>query len=160
MAAQVPDKIVLDGKLMDLYSNPLELYWLKTKKMRPPFVYTSECIRGYVAKWEIRANQLLLREIEGTYNRSFILFYRQAPYTLKKLFPKSKNRPVLAVWFSGKLRIPIARMTMYEDHGYDSRFEKELIMTIHKGEVVKVVTLDFVEKSLVVNSEMHPDLDS
>ena len=127
-----------------MYSNPLETYWLKTKKARPPFIDTSDCIRGYVAKWEIKNNRLLLREIEGTYNRNFIFFTKQAPYTLKKLFPGSKNRPVEAIWFSGKLRIPIGKMTLYEHNAYDSRFEKEIIMTINKGEVVKIVTLEFV----------------
>lgn len=44
-------------------------------------------------------------------------------------------------------------MTMYEDSGYDSRFEKEYIVTIHEGEVVKMVTIDFKKKSLVINLE-------
>jgi hypothetical protein len=153
MAAQIPDKILLNGKQLDMYSNPLEEYWFKTKKVRPSFLYTTECTRGYVAKWEIKGNRLLLQEIEGTYNRNFIFFSRKTPYTLKRLFPASKDRPVVAIWFSGKLRIPIGKMTMYEHNAYDSRFEKEVIMTVHKGEVVKVVTLDFLEKSLVVNSE-------
>ena len=37
--------------------------------------------------------------------------------------------------------------------GYDSRFEKEYIISVHEGEVVKVVTIDFKEKSLIVNLE-------
>ena len=47
-------------------------------------------------------------------------------------------------------------MTMFEDRGYDSRFEKEQIITINRGEVLKSVTLDFMEKRLVVTSDETP----
>jgi hypothetical protein len=153
MAAQLPDKISFNGEELDLYSNPLEQFWTNTKKVRPPFISSSECIRGYVAGWEIRDNILLLKEIDGSYERKFIFFRKPTKYSLRKLFPRSKNRPVRANWFSGKLRVPIGSMTMYEDSGYDSRFEKEYIITIHEGEVVKVVTIDFKKKSLVINLE-------
>ena len=153
MAAQLPDKISFNGEQLDLYSNPLEQFWANSKKVRPFFISSPECIRGYVAGWEIRDNKLLLREIDGAYERKFIFFRKPAKYSLRKLFPRSKNRPVRANWFSGKLRLPIGSMTMYEDSGYDSRFEKELIVTIHEGEVVKVVTIDFKKKSLVINLE-------
>jgi hypothetical protein len=153
MAAQLPDKILYDGQQMDLYSNPLEPLWTSTKKKRPSFIWSSECSRGYIASWEIRGNQLLLKDIDGQYERSFLFFQKRSRYTLKKLFPRSKNKPVKAKWFSGKLRVPLGKMTMYEHSGYDSRFEKELIITIHEGEVVKMVTIDFKEKSLVITLE-------
>ncbi|HMG91681.1 MAG TPA: hypothetical protein VK589_16600 [Chryseolinea sp.] len=153
MAAQLPDKILFSGEQLDLYSNPLEQFWLNTKKGRPPFITTPECVRGYVASWEIRNNKLLLKDIAGSYERNFIFFRKPAKYALKKLFPRSKNKPVRASWFSGKLRVPIGSMTLYEHSGYDSRFEKEFIVTIHEGEVIKVVTIDFKEKSLIINLE-------
>ena len=153
MAAQQPDKILFSGELLDLYTNPLEQFWLNTKKVRPPFITSPDCVRGYVAGWEIRNNKLLLTKVEGGYLRNYIFFRKPAFYSLKKLFPRSKNRPVLASWFSGKLRIPIGNMTLYEHSGYDSRFEKEFIVTIQDGEVTKVVTIDFKEKSLVINLE-------
>ena len=153
MAAQLPDKILFDGKILDLYSNPLEQFWTNAKKVRPAFFSSQECTRGYIADWEIRDNKLLLKDIEGFYNRNYIFFRKKTKYTLKTLFRKSKNRPVSAVWFSGKLRIPIGNMKYYEHSGYDSRFEKELIITIQRGEVIKMVTLDYIEKSLVINLE-------
>ena len=153
MAAQLPDKILYEGELLGLYSNPLEQFWTNAKKSKPQFISTSECNRGYIAGWEIRNNKLLLREIEGNYIRNFIFFRKTAKFSLKRLFPRSKNKPVAANWFSGKLRVPIGSMTRYHHSGYDSRFEKEFIISIHEGEVVKVVTIDFKEKSLVVNLE-------
>ena len=153
MAAQLPDKILFEGEQLNLYTNPLEQFWINAKKVKPPFISSPECIRGYVASWEIRGRKLLLKDIDGYYDRNFILFRKPARYSLRKLFPRSKNRPVVANWFSGKLRVPIGGMTLYEHSGYDSRFEKEFIVTIHEGEVVKVVTIDFKEKSLVINLE-------
>ena len=153
MAAQLPDKILYEGEWLGLYSNPLEQFWTNAKKARPPFIPTTECSRGYIASWEIRNNKLLLTAIEGEYLRNFIFFRKQPKYSLKKLFPKSKNKPVAANWFSGKLRVPIGNMILYNHSGYDSRFEKESIISVHEGEVVKVVTIDFKEKSLVINLE-------
>ena len=153
MAAQVPDKIFFDGEQLGLYSNPLEQFWTSAKKAKPPFISTPECSRGYVASWEIRNNKLLLKEVEGNYVRNFIFFRKPARYSLKKLFSRNKNKPVCANWFSGKLRVPIGNMIRYHHSGYDSRFEKEYIISVHEGEVVKVVTIDFKEKSLVINLE-------
>jgi len=152
MAAQLPDRILFNGEYLNLYSNPLETFWSNLNRIRPSFLSLPDCSRGYIASWEIRKDKLLLTEIDGSFNRNFIFFSKLARYTLKHLFPKSKNRPVKATWFSGKLRIPVGKMTLYEPTGYDSRFEKEIIMTISHGDVVKSVTLDFTEKSLVVNS--------
>jgi hypothetical protein len=153
MAAQLPDKILFDGEQLSLYSNPLEQFWTNARKVRPPFISTAECSRGYIAGWEIRNNKLLLKEIEGDYVRNFVFFRKPAKFSLRKLFPRSKNKPVCANWFSGKLRVPIGSMTRYHHSGYDSRFEKEFIITIHEGEVIKVVTIDFKEKALVINLE-------
>jgi len=155
MPAQVPDKILFSGdEYADLYTNPLELYWSNLRKKRPEFSYTNECRRGYVAYWVIKNNQLFLKSIEGEFKKRFLLFgKRLRKYTVNTLFPRSKNKLIKASWFSGKLRIPQGNMTMYEDDAYDSRFERELIMTIDKGEVLKVVTLDYTHHRLVVISD-------
>jgi hypothetical protein len=157
MEAQRPDKIKYNGESLDLYSNPLESYWTSNKKVRPAFIGSPECTRGYVAAWEISDNKLQLTDIDAYYSRNFIFFRKPGKYSLKKLFPKSKGKPVTATWFSGKLRVPIGKMILFEPSGYDSRFEKELIITIHKGQVIKVVTIDFMEKSLVINSDATPE---
>lgn len=152
MAAQLPDRILLNGEYLNLYSNPLELYWTSLQKKRPLFQVFPNCKRGYLADWEIRAEQLFLTGVEGTYQVNFLFFKRLFRYTLKNLFKKSANKLVKAKWFSGKLRIPLGKMTLYQHAGYDSRFEKELIVTVDKGNVIKTVTLDFTKRTLEVNS--------
>lgn len=138
---------------MDLFSNPLETYWEKTGKRKPNFSTIETCKRGYIASWAIKDNQLLLTDIDGECVASTFLFGRKLVKTsIKKVFPIS-NGSVFANWFSGKLRIPAGSMTQYEHDNYNSRFEKEIIITIEKGKVLKMVTLDYTQQRLVVNLE-------
>lgn len=154
MAAQLPDIILIHDKPMDLYSNPLENYWKSSNKKRPAFRTTESCKRGYIATWEVHNEQLFLTSMEGDVEKNSLFFGRKfQKYTLKQLFSKSKMKPVKANWFSGKLRIPLGNMTLYEHSDYNSRFEKEIIITVSKGEVIKVVTLDYTHQKLVVNME-------
>ncbi|MBL7865579.1 MAG: hypothetical protein JNK10_11915 [Cyclobacteriaceae bacterium] len=148
MIAQIPDIIFLNGEAMSLYSNPLEDYWTITNRKRPPLIPSPDCVRGYVATWEISDDRLLLRDIKGTIRkRNFLLQRVKAPYTLKKLF--SGRTPVMATWYSGRLRVPAGQMIRFEDNGYDSRFEKEVIVTVEDGRVTRMVTLDNINRTVV-----------
>ena len=154
MAAQVPDRILYNQEYYDLCTNPLELYWIVRRKKRPRFIVKEECKRGYVATWEIKDNQLYLRDIEGTVKRSFALWGKNvAPYTMRKLFGGLK-RFIKAAWYSGKLRIPAGPMVMFADNEYDSRYAKEIIVTVKNGNVDKIVTLDKENQRLTVNEEV------
>jgi hypothetical protein len=153
MAAQIPDIIFVSGEKMDLYSNPLEQYWIRQDKKRPAFYTFSSCTRGYVATWEIIDKQLILKNIDGSVERRTLLFGKESVrFTLGKLFSKAGRKGVKAGWFSGKLRIPRGNMTMYDHNGYDSRFEKEIIITVDHGNVIKMVTLDYTRQTLIVNT--------
>jgi hypothetical protein len=153
MAAQLPDKVLVEGEQWDLYSNPLEQYWIRQFKKRPDFYPLPNCKRGYIALWEIRNNQLSLKSIDGNFEKRSLFFGpEQARYSLKEFMPKAKNKPILATWFSGKLRIPKGKMTLYEHQDYGSRFEKETIITVEKGNVTKAVTIDYTKSVLVVEA--------
>lgn len=153
MAAQLPDRILLNGTIQQLYTNPLEYYWIRMDKKRPVFFSFANCRRGYVATWEVRDSQLFLKDIDGTYQRANLFFGKEpARFSSKILFPKSGNRLIKANWFSGKLRIPQGKMTIY-DEDYGSRFEQETIITVEKGNVVKMVTIDYTKRVLIVNAQ-------
>lgn len=155
MAAQLPDWIIINGEFRDLYSNPLEQYWTRFNKRRPLFLPQNNCTRGYIATWEMVGNELFLVGIDGNYQRRFIFKGKKSTrFTHKTLFPGSKGKPVKATWYSGKLRVPEGKMTMYEHHEYDSRFEKEVIITISAGDMIKMVTLDYTHKTLTLNNEI------
>ena len=151
MAAQLPDIIILNGEPMDLYSNPLEQYWTLYNKKRPAFQKSSICKRGYIATWEILDKKLVLRSIDGNVEtRSFIFWKKMARYSVEKLFPKARNRTVIATWFTGKLRIPQGNRTLYVHNEYDSRFEREMVITLEQGDVTKTVILDYSKQKLQV----------
>lgn len=152
MAAQLPDTITLGSKEMDLYTNPLEPFWENSGKRKPNFKLTENCKRGYVAAWFIKDNQLLLTHIKGRqFVKTFFFGDKLVDISLKKIFPKSNGKNIHANWYSGKLRIPAGPMTQYEHYNYNSRFEKEIIITVNKGDVIKMVTLDYTQQKLVVN---------
>jgi len=152
MAAQLPDIILVNGERMNLYSNPLESFWTYSGKRRPKFLECPNCKRGYVATWELRNGELYLVAIDGMREGWTVFMTRKAkPYTMKSLFPRCRNKALKVVWFSGRLRIPSGKMTRYEHSGYDSRFEREMIVTIEKGSVLRTVTVNCTERRVVVN---------
>lgn len=153
MAAQRPDIICLNDKQLELYTNPLEDYWNTRKKKRPAFNKTEDCKRGYIASWVIKEKQLLLNNIDATIERKMFLFFKKSiKCSLRHIFSRVKHDFVKAMWFSGKLRIPYGKMTEYVHEGYGSHFEKELIITVEKGNIIKEVMLDYTQQRLVVTS--------
>lgn len=153
MAAQLPDIIFYNDEKLELYSNPLESYWSSNKKRRPTFQVEEECRRGYIATWEIIDKLLILREIDGNVEKRFFLFWRKIKrYSMKMLFPAINTKGVVASWFTGKIRIPQGKMMFYVHQEYDSRFEREMVITIERGKVLKTVVLDYREQTLQVES--------
>ena len=155
VSAQLPDRIFVLGKWLDLFTNPLEQYWSFVHKKKPSFVTRYNCTRGYVAKWDIKDNELYLLSIEGNYFRRNVFFQKKRiACTLNSIFKKRVYHPVKAFWFSGKLRIPQGKMLEYEHENYNSRFEKETIITVDKGNIIKSVTIDNKERELLINFEV------
>jgi hypothetical protein len=144
MAAQLPDKIKMDGEWKELFTNPLEQYWMLRGK-RPNFCSSQECARGYIATWEIADKELFLTNLQGEIKKLFPLFGAKTKKAdLQEFFSNifQKITKVKAEWYSGKLRVPLGKMTCFEDHGYDSRFERDMIITVVKGDITRIVTLD------------------
>jgi hypothetical protein len=152
MAAQKPDIVYLRNEKRELYTNPLEDYWIARK--RPRFELAGEdCRRGYVATWAIWNKELVLTGIKGKLDRrNILLFGRSVECTLRNTIGRYKGEGIKALWFTGKLRIPDGKMTEYVHEGYSSHFEREIILTVEKGVVIKEVILDYTQKRLVVTS--------
>ena len=124
MTSQVADKIIIKGVSYPLFTNPLDEYW--TKKNPKPAVGMTEtsCWRGYIATWEIIDNVLCLVDI--------IFYTPDGEAGLDNVFPQHIGK-IKAVWFSGKLRIPIGNCLRYVHGGYDSVYESDLIIRIRRG---------------------------
>jgi hypothetical protein len=62
--SQCPEKIIYNGKEYKLHSNPMETYFKKYPDKRPKGGIRSTALwRGYVATYEVKNNQLFLKDI-------------------------------------------------------------------------------------------------
>jgi hypothetical protein len=102
--------------------------------------------RGYLCLWEIRDDCLYLADIEG-----LICTAPADPTALVKTcgghhrgacqareakvsdFSNGADGPVLADWYSGDLRVPRGKLVKYVHMGYESQYERYLMLTIAKG---------------------------
>ena len=131
--AQFPDIIFIDGQKHFLYSNPLEKYY-GPDNPRPQFRSPNTANwRGYVAVWEIDRGMLYLKEIQAWTDKGEV--------GLDALFPGHQGR-VPATWFSGTLRVPEGKVINYVHMGYLSVHERDLVITLEKGKVVKKEVID------------------
>jgi len=175
MTAQVADVLQIDGRVLPLFTNPLEHLWSETHP-RPRFTWPSTAnYRGYVALWVIENGHLYLADIDGEIEideggsllHGEIDFMRQKidrrgtgarPATLDLLFPGARGR-VLAEWFSGELRVPEGRPIRYVHSGYQSIFERELHIGIQRGAVIETRLVNTGEENRRVREARQRDLD-
>jgi len=147
--AQFPDYLFYKGERFPIFSNPLESYF-NAKNPRPSnlFAYScTACWRGYVATWKIEGGYLYLTKLnEGTCASD------SEEIPLSKIFPR-EDAPVKAVWFSGTLRIPQGKQLQYVHMGYGSVYEKELLLTIEKGRLIKEDVIDNTKKDIPSDEE-------
>jgi len=159
---QAPDVLIYDNKIYDLFSNPLESFY-KSEKERPVFRISPDALsstsnwRGYVAYWEIQDDTLYLRGIDSwicTFQEYIKHQCKKAD--LKVLFgDKCINGKVEASWYSGELRIPDGKQLQYVHMGYGSVYERDIILTVASGKVVKRETIDNTKKKLPSTDELE-----
>jgi hypothetical protein len=150
--AQAPDHLIYEGETHALFSNPLEEYF-NENNVRPKDIFSEGCIssacwRGYVALWEIKGKYLYLLKIEPCCEGGEI--------PISKIFP-GRDAPIKATWFSGELRIPQGKELSYVHMGYGSVYEKDLILTIKNGRLIKKKTIDNTKKK--ISSERRRSFD-
>lgn len=142
--AQIPDYLIYNGETYPIFNNPLESSF-NQKNPRPYHLFVRTCTacwRGYVATWKIENGFLYLHKIvEGT------CASKPAEITLSILFPNRKE-PVRADWFTGTLRIPQGKQLRYIHMGYGSVYEKEVLLFIQAGQLIKEELLDNTKKKL------------
>lgn len=130
--AQYPDRVIYKGKTLDLYANPLESLFDKDHP-RPNKLFPSVCSacwRGYIATWIIKGGNLYLAALqEGSCEQN----PKRIP--LSKVF-QGRRGPIKADWYSGTISIPKGKRIRYVHMGYQSVYEKELLIQIKKGRVV------------------------
>ena len=126
---QQRDRVVFGDHEYGIFEVPMLGLWYygegeppngKTRPFEFDFNTTANWV-GYSATWEIRGEELRLREIRG----------RQKGKDVKNeaILP-SRKFPVAATWFTGKIHIPVG--------GYDEneeQFKAIIVFEIDKGDV-------------------------
>lgn len=138
--AQEPDILVYEGKEYKLFTNPMEPFFEKHPDLRPKSNWTSSALwRGYIAKFEIRDEQLVVSDI-------LILEYiddqRSFTSVYDKIFPEQKN--VVVTWMTGILTLPCGELTNYVHMGYGSTYSAYKLLRIENGKLVQ--SRDFTEE--------------
>jgi hypothetical protein len=127
LTAQVHEKLLLDGVWTSMTSCPSlpidhsQLRVVDDAGRGQPLqddaavTHSTACWRGYVGTWEIKDGRLYLRSVIGRYRL---------------------ETPMLADWVSEVLRIPQGRLLEYVHMGFESTYEREVLITVKAGIVV------------------------
>jgi hypothetical protein len=143
MTAQVPETLKYKGQELALTEEPLNDYlFLSGVKLELESPHTG-LWRGYVGSWEIIDDRLYLTGLRGTFSDGSCL-------TLANLFPDFPGR-VFAHWYTGTLRIPQGRQLKYVHMGYASVYERDLLLDVERGAVVKTTV-----RRNSVSADDHP----
>jgi hypothetical protein len=150
--AQRGDKLLLDGEVVTLHTNPLSEWLAAHPKALPRgTVQSSGSWRGYVATWEIAGGKLWLRKVDVAYSKGTEpgatvprredndRFETVDHDYLRMLFPEGS--PV-ARWYTGTLIVPKGKLVHYVHMGYGSTFERYTVVWVRAGEVVRRLDLD------------------
>ena len=125
MTAQSPEMLILDGQTHAVCAEPLARYLRSAGVDRIFRATNSACWRGYIGTWEVIDDRLYLAAIEGNLESGEMA-------NLETIFPNTTG-PVFAHWYSGVLRIPQGEMFNYVHGGYESFFEKNLLLEFEAG---------------------------
>lgn len=133
MTAQSMETIYIDGRKHWMATEPFSQY-LETFEVYPNLAPPdTACWRGYYGKWKIKDNKLFLNALEGYIEVNG----KMEEIDLNYFFPNQKE--VFASWYSGEVRIPMGKEIQYVHMGYESLYEKDLIIHIEDGVVERKI---------------------
>jgi hypothetical protein len=133
--AQIPDTIEVNGEKLPLNTNPLSAH-LERIGWAPPedTVASSANWRGYVARWRIDQDQLVLASV------TIAVSLEGTKELLPTLFPDVAR--VVADWYSGTLVIPDGSQIRYVHMGYGSTYDHYQLIRVEAGKVVERQAMD------------------
>lgn len=147
MTAQAEEILIYKGQEVLMDSLPLSDY-LETREDLKFIADSSLCWRGYYGKWEILNDKLYLIEIQA-----FIGDYKEVD--LNYLFPNQEK--VFANWFTGEIRIPLGQMLEHVNQGFDSVYEKDLLLFFIEGILIDEKEVDNYNDYLLMKLEREEE---
>ena len=132
MTAQASEKLRYNGADHLMCTTPLEDY-LAAREPRPEFMFQSTALRrGYVGNWEIIDDHLYLTGLRGKLKSGDTVSIQ----SIFEGFPGS----VFAYWYSGIIRLPQGELLQYVHGGFESIYERDLLLHLERGVIKIVVT--------------------
>ena len=145
MTAQNMEEISYKRKKYRMAAGPFNAY-LKKHGIQTVSWSTANW-RGYHGEWKIKNGRLYLAAISASIPKktskgghSLQSGDDRLSVGLDYFFPNQKE--VFAEWFSGQIRIPTGKMLAYIHMGYESIYEKDLIIEFKDGIKVSEKEID------------------
>lgn len=136
--AQIPDEIRYKGEKYMLFTNPLASFFEENPEKSEHLVVSSTALwRGYIAKFEIVDDELLLEDVLVAVNMDSLNSISH------ELFPEGGR--VKIDWMSGLLVLPYGECVNYVHMGYGSTYSKYILLEISEGNLTRELKLDHRE---------------
>lgn len=132
--AQIPDRLIYNGKKYMLHTNPLEVYFEANPERRPEGESFSTALwRGYIADFEVE-NEVLY--VNNVYVESYDGTDRVLKSVKAEVFPNQEK--VKADWFTSLLVVPYGKMKNYVHMGYGSTYSKYYMFEVSNGDITQL----------------------
>lgn len=135
--AQIPDRLIYEGKSYHLHNNPLEVYFKEHPRKRPEGEVTSTALwRGYIATFEIQDQVLVLKDLqievyEHQEGKEEWMPNTTLKSVLKEVFPEEEAFKI--DWCTEVLILPSGKLIKYVHHAYASTFEEYVLLEMKGG---------------------------
>lgn len=124
---EYPDMLEMDGISYRMYALPLQQDTEVLARLRTHLkgAFTTKNPRGYIARWKIDGDRLLLTEIRNSRTNEEI--------ALSVLAPGNGNSPIEATWYTGHLKIATGGTIC----DWNTAERHEIACDIEKGRIVR-----------------------
>ncbi|MEO7572981.1 MAG: hypothetical protein ABIX10_11160 [Acidimicrobiales bacterium] len=138
MTAQMPDRILIDGVEHALLATPLDR--LRAQLPNAPELVARDTPnrRSYIASWRLADGELFLDDVRGWVDEDVIEVGPAA------VIP-GVDLPRVASWVTDTLRVGIGRHLWHVHAGFESRYERELLLEVDRGAVRAGKELDVTD---------------
>lgn len=129
MSMQFPETLQYNGQFQPMATDVLKPY-LEATGFKTEVLHRNTALeRGYVGTWEILNGALYLSELDGEFSD------RTTALRTEMIF-SGRHVPILADWFTGTLRCPQGVRLQTRLLGWESVYERDLLIEIERGKVM------------------------
>ena len=143
MTAQVPERLIIDGKPRAIGGEPLYRLLASRRislRHESPF-YVTACHRGYRGTWQLSEGRLYLAHLNLIADEE-LPFPPELLGKVLRAIP-APALPAFADWFNGEIRMPLGPVLIDSFHGLgDSWFQRMRVLRFKAGVLVRDRVVD------------------